>query len=211
VKTLVAGDGTVFTEPCLKSSSASFTDYGLKRGELSQRLLAQAGMALATPLDFDTRLSNVAQLVVPDLADWCAVDMLETDGTSRRLTVVHTDPAKVALAHELYQRYPPRPDEPGGLYAVLRSGQSLFYPDLSDSFLEATISDREQLAIAGQLQLRSVMIVPLAARDRTLGAITFAAAESGRRYTSLDLALAEELARRAGSALDNALLYAEAQ
>jgi len=78
---------------------------------------------------------------------------------------------------------------------------------LSDSFLEATISDREQLAIARQLQLRSVMIVPLAARDRTLGAITFAA-ESGRRYTPLDLALAEELARRAALALDNALLYA---
>ncbi len=124
----------------------------LKRGELSQRLLAQAGMALAMPLDFETRLSNVAQLVVPDLADWCAVDMLEADGTLRRLKVVHIDPAKVALAHELYQRYPPRPDDPVGLYAVLRSGQSQFYPDLPDSFLEATITDREQLAIARQLQ-----------------------------------------------------------
>ena len=72
-----------------------------KRGELSQRLLAQAGMALSTPLDFETRLKNVAQLAVPDLADWCAVDLLETDGTSRRLTVVHVDPSKVALAHEL--------------------------------------------------------------------------------------------------------------
>ncbi len=183
----------------------------LKRGELNQRLLAQADMALETPLDFETRLSNVAQLVVPDLADWCAVDMLETDGTLRRLTVVHIDPSKVALAHELFQRYPPRPDDPTGLYAVLRSGQSQFYPDLSDSFLEASSADREQLAIARQLQLRSVMIVPLAARDRTLGAITFVAAESGRHYTPNDLTLAEELARRAALALDNALLYAEAQ
>ena len=73
----------------------------LKRGELSQRLLAQAGMVLATPLDFETRLSNLAQLVVPDLADWCAVDMLDADGTLRRLTVVHIDPSKIALAHEL--------------------------------------------------------------------------------------------------------------
>ena len=145
------------------------------------------------------------------LADWCAVDMLEADGTLQRLTVVHVDPAKIALAHELYQRYPPQPDDPDGLYAVLRTGQSQFYPDLSDSFLEATITDREQLAIARQLQLQSAMIVPLVARDRTLGAITFVAAESGRHYTPIDLALAEDLARRAALALDNALLYAEAQ
>jgi PAS domain S-box-containing protein len=183
----------------------------LKRGELSQRLLAQAGTALSTPLDFDTRLSTVAQLVVPNLADWCAVDMLEADGTLRRLTVVHIDPSKVALAHELHRRYPPRPDDPVGLYTVLRSRQSQFLPDLPDALLEAVIADPEQLAIARQLQLRSVMIVPLVARDRTLGAITFVMAESGRHYTPIDLALAEELARRAALALDNALLYAEAQ
>ncbi len=183
----------------------------LKRGELSQRLLAQAGMALSTPLDFDTRLSNVAQLVVPDLADWCAVDMLEPDGSLRRLTVVHVDPSKVALAYQLQQRYPPQPDDPGGLYAVLRTGQTQFYPDLPDSFLEVAITDRELRDTMRQLQLRSMMIVPLMARDRTLGAITFATAESGRHYTPIDLALAEDLARRAALALDNALLYAEAQ
>jgi signal transduction histidine kinase len=183
----------------------------LKRGELSQRLLAQTGMELSTPLDFEIRLSHLAQLAVPDLADWCAVDILEADGTVRRLTVVHVDPTKVALAHELHRRYPPQPADPTGLYAVLRSGRSQFYPDLSDSFLEAAITDREQLAIAQQLQLRSVMIVPLAVRDRILGAITFVAAESGRRYTPSDLALAEELARRSALALDNALLYGEAQ
>jgi PAS domain S-box-containing protein len=182
----------------------------LKRAELNQRLLAQAGMALSTPLDFETRLSNVAQLVVPDLADWCAVDMLDADGSVRHLTVVHSDPARVALAQELYQRYPPHPADVSGLSAVLRHGQSQFYPDLSALSLEALIADREQLAFVQQFRLRSMMIVPLVARDRILGAITLAAAESGRHYTPIDLALAEELARRAALALDNALLYAEA-
>jgi PAS domain S-box-containing protein len=183
----------------------------LKRAEFNQRLLAQAGVVLSNPLDFETRLSHVAQVVVPDLADWCAIDMLDADGTLRRLTVVHIDPAKVALAHELYRRYPPQPDDPNSLYAVLRSGQSRFYPYLSDETLEAMVDDREQLDIARQLQLRSVMIVPLLTRDRPLGVITFVAAESGRRYTPSDLALAEELAHSAALALDNALLYAEAQ
>ncbi len=183
----------------------------LKRTEFNQRLLAQVSAILSSPLDFETRLSRVAQAVVPNLADWCAIDMLDADGTLRRLTVVHIEPTKVALAHELYRRYPPQPDDPNGLYAILRSGQSRLYPDLSDAALKAMVDDREQLEIARQLQLRSVMIVPLLTNDRPLGAITFVAAESGRRYTSSDLALAEELAHHAALALDNALLYAEAQ
>lgn len=191
------------------STFRDMTDF--KRGELRQRLLAQAGMILSTPLDFETRLSNVAQLAVPDLADWCAVDILNADDTLRRLTVVHSDPSQVALAHDLYRRYPPHPDDATGVYAVLRSGQSQFYPDLAAVPLETLIADREARQIAQQFQLRSAMIVPLVARDRMLGAITFVMAESGRHYTPIDLALAEELARRAALALDNAWLYAEAQ
>ncbi len=182
-----------------------------KRSEWSQRLLAQAGTVLTASLDFETRLSNIAQLIVPNLADWCAVDRLEADGTLQRLTVIHVDPSKAALGYEVHRRYPPNPDHAHGIYAVLRSGQSQFYPHISDSLLEATMADREQLDLMRQLQLRSVMIVPLLARDRTLGAITFAMAESGRHYTPIDLALAEDLARRTALALDNALLYSEAQ
>ncbi len=183
----------------------------IKRAELSQGLLAQAGALLSAPLDYEARLSNVARLAVPDLGDWCAIDIINAAGVLQRLSVAHIDPAKVKLAYALHQRYPPRPADRSGIYEVLRSGQSQFFPDIPDALLEATLSDREQLALIRQLGLKSVMVVPMVARGRTLGAITFAWAESGRHYNSIDLALAEELARRAALAMDNALLYAEAQ
>ncbi len=183
----------------------------LKRAELSQGLLAQAGILLEAPLNYEARLSNIARLVVPDLADWCAIDLGTADGPLRRLTVAHIDPAKVELAHELQRRYPPRPDDRSGIYEVLRTGQAQVYPEISDALLETAIADREQLALAWELGLKSAMIVPLVARGRTLGAITLVWAESGRHYGPNDLALAKELARRTALALDNAQLYAEAQ
>jgi PAS domain S-box-containing protein len=183
----------------------------LKRAELSQGLLAQAGILLASPLNYETRLSNIARLVVPDLADWCAIDLGTADGPLQRLTVAHVDPAKIELAHALHQRYPPDPDERTGIYEVLRTGRAELYPDIPEALLEATITDREQLALARQLGLTSAMIVPLVARGHTLGAITLVWAESGRRYTQRDLALIEELAHRAALALDNAQLYEAAQ
>jgi signal transduction histidine kinase len=183
----------------------------LKHAELNQRILAQAGTLLAAPLDYETRLRNVAHLAVPDMADWCAIDVLAADGSLQRLAVAHIDPAKVELAHEIHRRYPPRPDDQGSIYMVLRTGQSQLYTVISDSLLAASISDPQELALIRRLGLKSVMIVPMVARSRTLGVITFVWAESGRRYGPNDLAQAEELAQRAALAMDNALLYAEAQ
>lgn len=183
----------------------------LKRAEWSQHLLAQAGTLLESPLNYETRLKNFAHLLVPDLADWCAIDLGTAAGPLQRLTVAHSDPAKIILAHELYQRYPPRPADPTGIYEVLRTGQTQFYADIPDSLLEATITDRKQLALVRELGLTSALIVPLVVRGRTLGALTLVWAESGRRYNPHDRSLVEELARRAALALDNALLYEEAQ
>jgi signal transduction histidine kinase len=183
----------------------------LKRAELSQGLLAHAGILLESPLNYETRLSNIARLVVPDLADWCAIDLGTASGPLQRLAVVHIDPAKIELARELQRRYPPQPTDQSGIYEVLRTGQAQVYPDIPDALLEASIADREELALARELGLKSAMIVPLVTRGRTLGAITFVWAESRRRYGPSDLALAEELARRTALALDNAQLYEEAQ
>ncbi len=183
----------------------------LKRAELSQGLLAQAGIVLGASLSYETRLKNIARLMVPDLADWCAIDLGSADEPLQRLAVVHVDPAKIELAHELHRRYPPHPDDRSGIYEVLRTGQSQFIADIPEALLEASLTDPEQLALARQLGLKSAMIVPMVARGRTLGAITLVWAESGRRYNRDDLALAEELARRAALALDNVQLYEEAQ
>ena len=182
-----------------------------KRAEDAQRFLAEAGEALASSLDYEQTLSAVARLVVPRLADFCSVYVREPDGRLRQLVVAHADPAKVEWARELGRRYPPDPEAARGVPAVVRTGEPEFLPELTDEMVAAAARDPEHLAILRGIGLKSVMIVPLAARGRTLGAITFVAAESGRRYARTDLDLALDLGRRAGLAVDNARLFRESQ
>lgn len=173
--------------------------------------VAEAGTVLAGSLDYPTTLASVAKLAVPQLADWCSVYMLEADGSIRLLAVAHVDPAKIAWAHEAGRRYPPDPNAPHGVPHVLRTGRSEIYPDVPEAVLTAYARDAEHLRLLRELGLTSYMIVPLTARTRMLGALGFASVETGRRYGPEDLALAEDLARCAATAIDNALLYREAQ
>ncbi|MFN2242374.1 MAG: PAS domain S-box protein, partial [Anaerolineae bacterium] len=190
-----------------------------KQVERSQRLLAEAGPVLAASLDATSRLASIAQVLVPLLADWCVVHIAEEDETSRPVAVAHADPQKRAQANGLLQRTPvpmgrehSDPDTPPGAAYVLRSGRPGFYPEASDELLAAIARDAEQIELVRSLGVKSAMIVPLVTRGHTLGTITLVvSAESGRHYTEADLALAEELARRAALAVDNARLYAEAQ
>ncbi|HEY6675051.1 MAG TPA: PAS domain S-box protein [Rubrobacteraceae bacterium] len=182
-----------------------------KRAAEALRFLSEASAELTSSLDYRATLAGVARLAVPQLADWCAVDVQEEDGSTHRLAVEHENPEKVAWAHELQQRYPPDADAPRGVPEVLRSGRSEFYPDVTDEMLVAAARDPEHLRLMRRMSFTSAMIVPLVARGRTLGAITLVSAESGRRYERADLELAEELARRAALAVDNARLYDEAQ
>jgi len=183
----------------------------LKSVERSQRVLAEAGRLLSASLDAPTRLTNLVQMIIPTLADWCAVDVAGPDNTIQRVAVAHIDPAKVALAHELQGRYPVNVDSPTGVPHVLRSGTSEYYPSLSLETILASAQSDEQRELIRDLKLRSIMIVPLLAHGRTLGALSFVWAESGQQYSPADLALAEELGRRAGLALDNAVLYEQMQ
>ena len=182
--------------------------------EAAQRrlaFLAEASALLAASLDYAATLASVAQLAVPSLADWCTVHIVEDDGVIHPLAVAHADSSKVELGRQMQRRYPPDPDAQYGVRKVLRTGQSEIYPEIPDSLLVAAARDAEHLKLMRELSLRSLMVVPLVARGRTLGAISFAAAESGRQYGPADLALAEDLARRAAAAVDNARLYQEAQ
>ena len=178
-----------------------------KRREEAQRFLAEVGATLSSSLDYRATLASVARLAGPLLADGCAVDIVEEDGTLEPLAVEHEDPQKVRLAHELQERYPPDPETPQGLLRVLRSGQSEFYPDITDEMMVAAARDAEHLRLMRELGFVSLIFVPLVARGRTLGVITLVSAESGRRYREADLELAEELARHAALAVDNARLY----
>lgn len=168
--------------------------------------LADASAELASSLDYRSTLAKVASLCVPVLADWCAVDMLERD-TLTTLAVAHADPAKVAWAWELQRRYPPDPDAPTGAANVIRTGVSEIYEEISDEMLAAGARDEEHLRLARELNLRSAIVVPLNVHGRTLGAITLIRAETARRYGPADLAIAEDLGRRAAMAIDNAQLH----
>ena len=182
-----------------------------KRAEGMLGFLAEVSTVLAGSLDYETTLAAVARMAVPHVADWCVVDMLEPDGTTRRLAVAHRDPAQVELGREIGRRYPPSLGDPRGPSHAIRTGQSVLAPEVDDEALVASARDPEHLAMLRAQGCKSSIAAALAARGRTLGVITFAMAESGRRYTSADLTLVEDLARRAGMAVDNARLYREAR
>jgi PAS domain S-box-containing protein len=185
-------------------------------GEMTERrrradalaFLAEAGHALAGSLDPVETLNEIARLAVPRLADWCAVQLAsDSEGGFENIAVAHVDPDKVRWALELQERYPPDADAPTGVPEVIRTGRSELYPEIDEELLRAGATDAEHLEIIRQLRMTSAMVVPLRARERTLGAITFIFAESGRQYSTHELELAEELGRRAGLALDHARLY----
>ena len=182
-----------------------------KRAEDAQRFLAEASGLLASSLDYETTLAGVARLAVPMLADWCMVHIVKESGQLRQLAVAHSDPAKVQAARKLQRRFPLDPGAPIGVANVFRTGRPEFYQQINPDWLELAVRNRELANILREEGLRSCMIVPLVARNRTLGTITLLTAESGRVYDQIDLALAEDLAHRIALAVDNARLYREAQ
>jgi PAS domain S-box-containing protein len=172
------------------------------------RFLAEAATELSKSLDYESTLAKVARLAVPAFADWCAIDLVEDDRL-HRLAVEHVDPAKIQLALEIEQRYPADRDAPGGAWEVIRTGQSSLVPEITDEMLVAGAKDEKHLQLARDLQLRSAVIVPLVARGRVLGVISWVAAESDRRYNVSDVAFAEDLAKRCAIAIDNSQLYSQ--
>ena len=182
-----------------------------KRTEEQWSFLLEAGDVLGSSLAYRDTLSRVAELAVARVSDWCTVHIVERDGSVSEVAVAHSDPEQVAFARELQERYPPDPNSETGVIAVIRSGEAELVPEITDSMIEAAVVDELQRDLLRQLELRSYMCVPLPGRDRTLGAITFVSSEPGRAYGVSDLRLAEELARRAAAAIENARLYREAE
>jgi PAS domain S-box-containing protein len=184
------------------------TDH--KRSELTQRLLARTGEVLASSIDYEQTLKQVAGLAVPELADWCGVSMPDRQGTMKQVAVIHRDPAKVQFARDFARRYPTHTSDDTGSAQVLRDGRSQLVPEIPDELLEQAVEDPEQLELIRSLGMRSAIMVPMvAATGPPMGVISFVNAESGRVFTEGDLALFEEVGRRAGIAVENARLYEE--
>ncbi len=173
---------------------------------LELSFLADASAVLASSLDYEETLTQVGALAVPALADWFACDLL-VDGRIELATVAHIDPEKARWARELRERTPLELDAPTGVPSVLRTRRPELHEHVTDEMLVAAARSDEQLALMRDVGFSSAMIVPLVAREQVLGALTFVWAETGRRYGTHDLELAEELARRIALAIDNARLY----
>lgn len=182
-----------------------------KRSEEWLHFLAEASAELGASLDYKTNLTNVAKRAVPRIADWCVVDMVEEDGSVYRLAVAHENDVKVNLAWELAGRYPEASHGAMGVTKAIRTGISQWAVEVPESVLASIGTDGEPLRLWQELGWKSYLILPMVAGGRTLGAIAFIMAESGRHYTPADLSLAQELARRAAVAVDNARLYREAE
>ncbi|MBD2106312.1 PAS domain S-box protein [Nodosilinea sp. FACHB-13] len=179
--------------------------------ERAQQYLAESSAVLASSLDYQTTLEKVAQLTVPKLADWCTVHIVEENGAIDQIAVAHVDPAKLEWAHQIRDKYPLDTNAERGAALTLRTGQPDLVPEIPDELLVHAAKDPEHLEILRQVGFSSVMTVPLRTQDRIIGVISFISAESGRRYTTADLQLAEELAHRASLAIENAQLYQAAQ
>jgi serine phosphatase RsbU (regulator of sigma subunit) len=176
--------------------------------EAKLAFLAETSATLSSDLDYEATLVAVAEAAVPWFADWCAIALAE-DGQLRTLRVAHAHPELSDLVRELQERYPADPSSDQGGYGVLRSGQSLLVPEVTDELLVRSARDDEHLRLMRMLNLRSGLSCPLKVADRVFGVITWVAGEDGRRFTEDDLAFGEDLARRAAVAIDNAQLHSQ--
>jgi GAF domain-containing protein len=181
----------------------------IKQAELRERLLAEASRALSRSLEYERTLQQVAEVAVPELADWCAVDLPGELGQIDSVAIAHSDPTRVALGRELRERYPVRLDADTDLARVVRDGGTARIDGVRDEDLVAFAADPEHLRLLREVGFGAILIVPLVAGGEPLGALTLVRSDPLRRFSATDVALAEDLGRRAGIAVLNARLYGE--
>ncbi len=170
-------------------------------------LLSGVRRVFAESQEYESTLAAIAQLVLPYLGSWCAVDVCEEDGTMRRVAVIHPDPAKLPLVRALERGWPPEVDDVVGAPAVMRTRRTVAIPEVTDALIRRMARTPENLTALLALGIGSVITVPLMAKDQVLGAITFVSDAKGHRYDASDVSLAEDLAGIAALALDNARFY----
>jgi PAS domain S-box-containing protein len=183
----------------------------MNQNQLRLTFLTKASKILASSLDYSETLKNLGNMVTPEIADWCAIDEVDENGKIKRMVVSHTDPEKIKFAFELSQKYPPDIHATQGIYQVIRTRTSELYSIISDELIESFAQDQEHLRLIHELGLKSAIIVPLISRSKFYGVLTLVLSDSGRLFDERDLEFANELARRAALAIENAKLYKEMQ
>jgi signal transduction histidine kinase len=181
----------------------------LEKEKQRSQFLAEASKLLSSSLDYESTLASIAKIAVPQIADWCAIDLLQEDGSLRRVSVQHVDHAKIQMGHDLMKRYPPHANS--AVFMIIKSGVSGFAPEMTDEMLRAEQIDEEHGRLLRSIGMKSAIMSPLIARERALGTITFVMAESDRRFIQQDVLFVEDLARRAAIAVDNAQLHSSVE
>lgn len=178
--------------------------------ERATAFLAEASDILSRSLDYRKTIQAICDIAVPQLADWCFFDVLESDGSFERITIAHGDPADASTARRLMRRYVPN-SASAEAADVLAQGRTLVMNEVSESFLDSVARDDEHRETLLAMQIRSFVAVPMIMRGRTFGVITFIRSVSQAGFDQHDVRLFEELVRRAAVAVDNSLLYSQAQ
>jgi PAS domain S-box-containing protein len=183
----------------------------VKTAEVRTRVLAESGRILASSLDYQQTLSNVVEIAVPSLADYCSVDLLGERGQLERVAAAHRDPAREAVITRLREFESHMLGEQHPASRVLLTGTSELYQQIADEQLVEVSRDEEHLALLRELGLRSIMIVPLRVPARAIGLITLATDTSRRELHGDDVELAEQLGRRAAVAVENSRMHTKLQ
>lgn len=182
-----------------------------KQAEAAKQFLVETSSILAAALDYEITLNKLAKFAVPFMADWCTVDILQPDSSMQQVAIATVNPAKRQLLAQIQQLYPLDGTKKHPFLESLRQGKSVFYSELTDSFLVELAEDEGHLQLLRSLGMRSLMLIPLYSRGQLFGTLCFVTDESNRLYEQTDLTLAEDIARRAAIAIDNARLYQETQ
>jgi PAS domain S-box-containing protein len=180
-----------------------------KRAEENLRFFSEAGTALSALVDLESTMQKIARLAVPFFADWCVVDILSPRDQIERIAFAHQDREKESILKELVERSPLGWNSSAASAGVLRSGKPQFVSEVPEGFIDAVARDEHHRRLFTALDPISYIIVPLLVREKAIGTISFVSSESGRHYSTGDLEVANELARRAATAIDNARLYRE--
>ena len=193
----------------LTSSAIASSELYREESRAKERsdFLADASSVLASSHAVEDTLRAVANMAVPRVADWCAIDLANADGSLRRLIVTHSEPAKVKLGHEIHEKYPTRISPEFGVGRILATGKPELFSRVTDEMLMLGAQNEDHLRRLRELGLCSLMVVPLVVHGKSMGVITLVAAESGRLFDDADLTLASTLANRSAVAIENAQLF----
>ncbi len=182
-----------------------------KQAIINSLFLSETSKILSSSLNYETTLQNIASLAVPQIADWCAIEMLDEEGKLQQIAVTHKDPEKIIWARKLRKDYPTNLQSDVGIAKILKTGKSELYPFINEDMVERSAKDKKHLRMLKQIGMTSVIMSPLLSEKKAVGVITFISSEAKRRFTKEDLLVADELAIRASLAIDNAKLYKKAQ